>query len=702
LSDNSYWIGIDTGGTFTDCVIMDQNGALIYSKAPSTPDDLSVGVIHALEFAAQSAGMQLNDILKRTALVAHASTTATNILLTHTGVKVGLLTTQGFEDTILVMRSMGRHAGLSEEDIKRIATEQKPKPLVSGHMIRGIKERIDYKGEVIVRLDCESAEQAIDELLNEGAEAIVVCLLWSPINPIHEKAIKKIINEQYPSIPVTLSSEIAPSVGEYERTSSAVITGYVGPLVVDYHRRLSQRLQERGYKYRPLIMQGYGGSVSLEESMVQPAGTIHSGPAAGVAGSNFLGNLLGFNNIITADVGGTSFDVGLIINGEPTIAREPVINQYSLKIPMVEVSSIGAAGGSVAWIDLDANLLKVGPQSAGADPGPVCYGKGGMEPTVTDCDLALGYLDPDYFLGGRIKLNKENAIKAIRERIADPLGMTVEEAAAGVYSIVGSQMADLIRSLTVKKGLVPSDFVLFAYGGSGPLHAPSFGREAQATVVPNSGAVHSAMGVLASDFMHEYNLGSPRAIPVDADWFNGVFESLEKKALGTFQREGFRTEEVSIQRNIDMRYALQLNEVRTPVPPGRLSDQDLEGVYDTFEELYEKLFGKGSGYRGAGMQVVNFRVEARAKIAKPTIAKAPTVSADASRAVKMKRDIFLPSCKQYIKANIYDGLKLLPGNNISGPAIIELPLTTVLVDADLAAVVDEYCNFIIKVRKDQP
>jgi N-methylhydantoinase A len=696
----TYWIGVDTGGTFTDCVIMDEKGALTYSKAPSTPRDFSIGVINAVEAGAQLMGIRLEHILKQAAIVAHASTTATNVFLTRTGARVGLLTTQGFEDTIFVMRSMGRHAGLSEEDIKRVATARKPEPFVSRRLIKGVKERIDYKGTILVKLDRESTEQMIKELVDDGVEAIVVSLLWSPSNPVHEIEIKKMINERYPSIPVTISSEISPMIGEYERTSTAVISGYVGPSVVEYHSKLSERLQERGFRYRPLIMQGYGGSVSLEESIVNPAGTIQSGPAAGVTGSKFLGELLGYRNIITSDVGGTSFDVGLIVDGEPTVAHEPVIGQFAYRVPIVDVTSIGAAGGSIVWIDPVVNLLKVGPASAGALPGPVCYDTGGTEPTVTDCDLALGYLNPDYFLGGRIKLNKGKAIEAIKNKIADPLGMTVEEAAAGVYSIAGAQMADLIRSLTVKRGYVPGDFVLFAYGGAGPLHAPSYGREAQAIVVPSSGAVHSAMGVLASDFMHEYHLGSPRTIPVDVDWFNGIFEDLENKALEAFQREGFREEEVDIRRIIDMRYALQLNELRTPVPRGRLSSEDLEKVWDEFESLYEKLFGKGSGYRPAGMQVVTFRLEARAKVAKPAPVKLPLQPPDASGAVKMERDIFLPGQKRFVNVNIYDGGKLQPGNIVAGPSIIELPLTTILIDDDQVGRVDEYLNTIIKAKEE--
>ena len=595
------------------------------------------------------------------------------------------------------MRAKGRHAGLSEEEIKRVVKTRKPEPIVPRPLIKGVVERIDSGGAVLVPLDRSTAEQAVKELVEDkGVEAIVVSLLWSLANPVHEREVQKIINELYPDVYVTLSSEVAPLVGEYERTSTTVVSGYIGPSLIKYHDGLRERLNEKGAKYPPVIMQCYGGCVSLDESALQPIGAISSGPVGGVMATRFLAELTGYRNVIATDVGGTSFDVGIIADGEPEFAREPVIGQYAVQIPMLEVQSIGAGGGSIAWIEPVTNLLKVGPQSAGAIPGPVCYDTGGTEPTLTDCDLVLGYLDPDYFLGGRIKLNKDKAQEAIKTKIADPLGMSIEEAADGVYRIATAQMSDLIRSLTVGRGHDPRDFVLFAYGGAGPLHAASYGREAQAIIVPRMGAVQSAMGVLTSDFMHAYQFGSPRMIPVDPDWLNGIFENLESKAIEVLQKEGFKKTDLEIQRIVDMRYALQLNEVRTPVPNGKLSTDDLAKVWEEFERLYEKQFGQDAGYREAGMQVVTFRVEARAMIAKPTLSRFPQQSEDASGAIKTERDIFLRSQNRFVNVNIYDGGKLQPGNVISGPAIIEHPLTTILIDEDQVGQVDEYLNTVIK------
>lgn len=677
---------------------MDENGKLASGKVPTTPADRSIGVVKSVESAAQSMGMKLEDVLQWTELFAQSSTTGINALLTRTGAKVGLITTKGFEDTILIMRAKGRHDGLPENEIKRIIRTHTPEPLVPRPLIKGIVERTDSRGKIVVPLDRASVEQAVKELLDKGAEAIAVSLLWSPANPRHEKEVQKIIHEMYPELFVSISSDVAPVVGEYERTATTVVNVYVGQIINRYHKRLNDRLKERGSRITPVVMQCYGGCVSLEESEKQPIGNISSGPAGGLMASKFLAELLGYRNVITADVGGTSFDVGIIANGEPELNTEPVIGQYAIRTPMLDSESIGAGGGSIAWIEPISNLLKVGPQSAAAVPGPACYDTGGTEPTLTDCNIVLGYLNPDYFLGGRMKINKDKGITAIKRKIADPLGMTVEEAAAGVFRIITAQMSDLIRSQTVGKGYDPKDFIIFAYGGAGPLHASSFGREAQAILVPNTCSVHSAMGVLTSDFMHAYQLGSPRMIPVEPAWFTSIFKKLERKAFTALKQEGFKPQDVSIQRIVDMRYALQMNEVRTPVPDGDLTEKDLARVWDEFERLYEKQFGKGAGYREAGIQVVTFRVEARSSIKKPSLVKLPEAGKDSSHAVKTKRKIFLPNMNRFQMATIYDGNRLRPGNVVYGPAIIEHPMTTILIDEDMVGKIDGYLNTLIAKR----
>ena len=414
---------------------------------------------------------------------------------------------------------------------------------------------------------------------------------------------------------------------------------------------------------------------------------------AGVIGSKYVADLLGHANVITTDMGGTSFDIGLISEGAAEPALETIIDQYHLLVPMIGVTSIGAGGGSIAWVEPVTNRLRVGPNSAGAEPGPVCYDAGGTEPTVTDADLVLGYLNPDYFLGGQMKLNREKAAQAIKTKIADPLGMDLMEAAAGINAIVNAHMADLIRSVTVGRGYDPRRFVLFAYGGAGPVHATAYGKEAMGVIIPVTASVHSAMGALASDIVHPYQVGVPMQAPADVDRFNQVFADLDSRALHDLQRDGFSQEEMTLSRFVDMRYSRQVHGVRTPCPDGKLKAGDLEKVYSTFETLYERLYGKGAAYREAGMQITTFRVEARGSIARPALTKYRMSSSDPSGASKLSREAFFNVGP--VMVDIYDFERLQAGNVVPGPAIIESPITTILIDSDQTGRLDEYLNVIV-------
>jgi N-methylhydantoinase A len=693
----SYFIGIDTGGTFTDCVVMDREGRLTVGKAASTPGDFSAGIVESVKVTANSMGMTLEELLGQTTLFSHATTTATNALITRSGAKTGLITTAGFEDTILIMRIKGRYAGLGEEAIKHLVKREKPVPLIPKVLIRGVQERVDYKGEIVTPLNRDSVIEAVRFLADRGVEAIAIALLWAQANPSHEQEIKRIVNEMYPDFYVSTSSDLVPLLGEYERTSTTAINAYLGPLVSKYLWRLGDRLGRAGYRGSPLVAQSHGGCLGLEETAQRPVGMINSGPVAGIIGAKYLADLLGYENVITADMGGTSFDVGLIYRGTPQKALETVVTQYHVLVPTIAVDSIGAGGGSIAWVEPVTNLLKVGPRSAGADPGPACYNIGGTEPTVTDADLVLGYLNPDYFLGGRMKLHQEKATQAIKTKIADHLGIDVAGAAMAIYDIVNSHMSDLIRSMTVGKGYDPRQCVLIAYGGAGPLHASAYAREAMTIVVPSTASVHSAMGALASDIVHTYQLSVPMKVPADSDLFNSVFASMETRAIDDLRKDRFKEEDTVIARYVDMRYMRQVHEVTTPCPGGRLSSEDLEKVYTAFETLYEKLYGKGSAYREAGMQIITFRVEARGRITKPKLIRYEMNPPDPSAALKTKRQTFLHG--KSTNMDVYDFNKLQAGNMVPGPAIIETPTTTILIDSDQMARLDEWLNTIIVLKE---
>ena len=705
----SYLIGVDVGGTFTDCVIADDTGNIFFGKSPSTPPNFSKGIIDAVVATSEEMGKSATDILENTALFFHGSTVATNIMTTMSGSKVGLITTKGFEDTNLIMRVKGRYAGRGEEYIKHMVKSRKPEPIVPRSLIRGVAERVDYKGAIVAPLNKDEAIEAIKDLAGLGVDAIAICFLWSFANPSHELQVKNLIYEMYPDIYVSVSSELTPKIGEYERTSSAVINSYIGPESSQYLASLIGDLKDNGLSKPPLIMQAHGGCLPIEAAKAKPIGMIDSGPVGGLIGAKYLAENHGYKNVITTDVGGTTFDVGLIYNGEPEFSHDPSTSQYSLLTPTIEITSIGAGGGSIAWIEHVTNMLKVGPKSSGAVPGPVCYDQGGTEPTVTDADLLLGYLNPDYFLGGKMKLNKDKAAKAYKEKIADPLGISVEEAAIGVYEIANAKMMDLVRSITVARGHDPRECVLFAFGGAGPVHAKQYGREAKAIIIPYSASVHSALGIMTSDVVHAYEQTEPMPVPADVDKCNALFEQLEKKAITDLTDEGFSKSNISLNRYVDMGYVRQVHEVKTPVPPGKLTEEVLNSVYDDFEHLYEKLYGKGSAYREAGMKIVTFSVYGIGKIKKPSLTKYKTSDTNPHQAIKGNRKSFTKGDRAlgiiktgeavsgyFIDTDVYDFDKLFCGNAITGPAIIETPITTILVGSKQQAKVDDYKNIILQ------
>ncbi len=691
----SYVIGMDTGGTFTDCVAIDSHGKVTSAKSPTTPSDLSEGIFAAVRKVAQGLGLGLDDLLRQTTFFCHASTVGTNVLLTNSGAKTGLLTTQGFEDIILMMRTRGRFAGLPEAEIKHVVKTRKPDPLVPRRLIRGVPERIDYRGHVLVPLDVVAARQAVEDLLSEGVESIAISLLWSFVNPVHERQLKDIVAGMAPNLFVTVSSELVPRLGEYERTATTAMNAYLGPVNARYVRDLADRLKRNGLRQGPLYAQGYGGCVPAEAAMYRAVGGISSGPASGVIASRFLGQMLGYNNIITTDVGGTSFDVGLVLDGEVALDRHPIVNQYDIFVPLVQVKSIGAGGGSIAYVEQDTGVLKVGPASAGAVPGPACYDKGGTRPTVTDANVVSGIINPDYFLGGTIKLHQEKAYAAVKT-VADQMGTTPLEAAGAIFDVANGYMTDLVRLVTIGSGYDPRQCMLLAYGGAGPVHAAFYGRQAKEIVVPPTASVHSALGTVVSEVLHVYELSDPVNAPADPARIGQHFRDLEQKGLDELRQEGFVPETAVIERFVDIRYARQVHELRVRVDPGEITPRSLKTAVHRFEQVYETYYGAGSAYRDAGSQMVNYLVYTHVAMGKPIFARRPLKSANPGPALKGKRDVFLRKWKEPVEARVYERDRLEPGNVIPGMAIVEAKDTTILVDKDEEARVDEYLNIRIR------
>jgi N-methylhydantoinase A len=685
-------IGLDIGGTFTDLALLHAEGEDVLAvKVPTTPRDPWAGARAGLQAAAVARGLGLPELLSRTVKLVHGTTLTSNVLFNRDGARVGLIATRGFGDQILIMRAKGRVAGLSLSERRHFRATRKPEPIVDRPFIQEVAERIDHKGAVVTPLDLVEAEAAVECLVARGVEAIAVCLLWSFKNPGHERLLGDLIRSRHPEIFVSLSSELSPVVGEYERTATTALNCYVGPAIAGYLARLRAETQGAGLPAPPLILQSHGGAVHPDE--VVPIQTVESGPAAGVLGAKFLADLLGVPNVIATDMGGTTFKVGLIRDGAWFAAPEAVIGQFEIQVPMVDVISIGAGGGSIAAND--GGRLRVGPQSAGAEPGPACYGKGGELPTVTDADLALGYLNPSFFLGGDIRLDPARAVAAVRRHIAEPLfGGDVAAAALGIRRVADAQMADLIRKATIERGYDPREFVLMAYGGAGPAHCCAFAEEAglDRAVVPFAATVYSALGAAVAEVRMSRKRSAPRYLPADPAAVAEVYGGLEAEVAAAMGRQGIPPTAVSFTRWVEMRYRRQMHVIRVPVPAGALDGAAVERVAAGFEALYARLYGASAAYREAGMEMITYGVEAAAKTHQPELPAPPPAGPDPMTARVGSRRVCWDARRGPEETPVYRGEDLRPGHAFRGPAIGEYRGTTLVVPAGWAAELDRYRN----------
>ncbi len=689
-----YVVAVDSGGTFSDCVIIDGEGRVTAGKAPSTPDDYSVGVLDSIESAASGLDLRAADVLERTILFAHGTTVATNALLERKGSRSGLITTVGHEDAILIGRTFQKVAGLTEDEMTNVSYLRKPEPIISRPMIAGIDERIDSKGNIVVPLDSESLEKAAKTLIERGAESIGVSLLWSFLNPVHEKAVGAYLREHYPDIPVTLSSDLAPVIKEYERGITVAINAYLVGRTGQYLGNLVERLKAAGYRRDAVVMQSSGGVTSIARARDRAVNLLTSGPAGGVIAARSLAERLGHDNVITTDVGGTSFDVGMIVNGQPQFAESPIFAGFQLVAPMIDVATIGAGGGSVAWVERETGLLHVGPESAGAVPGPACYGRGGTEPTVTDADVVLGRINPEFFLGGRSKLDGAAANDAIRKKIAEPLGVDVTEAALAVIRIAEAHMADLVRRVSIERGYDPRRFYIYAFGGAGPTHAGAYGAGlgAKAVLVPTLASEFSAFGIATSDLMAVAEVSEPADAPFDVSRFEEIFSDLENRTAREMESNGVPTDQVTFERYMRLRYRGQVHELRTPVPPLKGSDAP---IIEAFERLYETRYGKSAGYRRAGIQALTYMVHASGSLGVPSIEPEKESGPTPSDAALVGTRPVAFAAEGPVDTPVYRSEHLRHGNRIRGPAIIEATTTTIVVHPNQEASVDAYRNILM-------
>ena len=698
----SYYASSDIGGTFTDTAVLDWRGQLRRYKASTVPDNPVQGILATLALAAADDGVELRDLLSRISIFSHGTTIATNAALTRKGARLGLLQTAGFGDTVFINRGY-KATGLDEATSKNFRLLTKPVPFVDRKLIREINERIDYKGRVLAPLDEKQARHAIRELLADGVDSIAVSLLWAFKVPDHERQLRDIIKEEAPDVFVTISSDLLPRLGELARTQTAVMNAFLGPKVKSAMRSLVESLNAEGLPHEPLLMRSNGGLSAAGNAADEAVGILLSGPVGGVVGARLVGEQIGSTNVISTDMGGTSFDVGLIVDGRPMIQRETFIERQVVAVPSVAIDTIGAGGGSIATVQ--NGRLRVGPESAGAVPGPACYGAGGTEPTVTDADVVLGLINPDNFLGGRIKLDAKLARKAIEEKVARPLGLSVEDAAEGIKRIVDSQMSDLVRQATVYRGYDPRDFILVAYGGAGPVHASSYGADlgVDKIVVPRTASVLSAHGILLSDLVVTREQASSLICPAGTDAFsdhikaeelNRIFGELQESARQALNAQGVDIAAVEYERYVDVRFRPQIFDMSVDVSKYPFENADVDALIEHFIKSYEARFGTGSAFRAAGIEISAFRIVARARLHRAAGSEVAVANGHAGG--KTTRRVY--SDGAWREATVYDEGAIRPGFRFDGPAIVEFDDTTLVVGAGQRAEVDKFLNVTLSAR----
>ena len=697
-----YRIGTDIGGTCTDSTVMDEDGRVTIGKDLTTYPDFSQGIFDSLADATADMDVGLETLLEKTELFLHATSVGENALFEREGAETGLLTTAGFEETLHATRGgYGRWSGLPFEQVKDIINSEKPAPLIGRDRIEGLSERA-YRDQVVADLDDEEVLDAVEGLVDDGVDAVAACLLWSFTTPEHEQRIEKLLAEHYPDLYVSVSSEVSPTMGEYERTATTVLNAYLGPTAEQYLTNLRSTLVEYGFDGLLLLMFAHGGLVTQADAIEQPVGLIESGPVGGLLGSQFVANRHSIKDIISTDMGGTTFKVGVIDDNRIEYAGEPMVGRHHYQFPKRDVHSIAVAGGSVISLEDGTLAPQVGPESAGSDPGPVCYGRGGDRPTVTDVDLIQGYFAPEYFLGGAEEMNPERAYEVFEREIADPLGKGTEEAAADIYRFINSIISDLLRETTVEKGIDPREFILVSIGGAAGMHAPSYARELDVpeVLVPHTASVNSALGLLSTDVTHEHLDVRQLQPPFDIARINELFAELEADARTKLTQEGFDAESVRLERSISMRYQRQVHELLTPIETeGQLSQADLDATVNRFERLYEQRYGAGSAFKEGGIEMTEFRVRGVGPLSTPELRAHETTASNPEAARLGTKEMQFEAAGGRIDGTLYDFEELTPGDEVTEPGVILTPVTTIVVNPGDVARMDRYHNIRIGIEE---
>ena len=663
-------VSIDVGGTFTDVNMVDyQSGEICSAKTLTTPRDLSEAVCRGIEKILGLSNISMDEL----DCIVHGATTGTNALIERKGARTGLITTEGFRDVLEIGRIMRPEEGLYD------FTVDLPPPLVPRYLRREVRERMDSRGDVLVPLDEDSARECAHFLKEEGVRSIAISLLFSYVNPAHERKVREICRQVFPDAYITMSSEICPEYREYERTSTAVINAYLQPIIEGYIANLVRLLEERYGQLDIRIMQANGGVMTADSARTRAVNTVNSGPAGGVLAASFLGQLHGEGKLVSVDMGGTSFDIGVVEGGIPKVTTEGNFQRLPVRIPIIDLHIIGAGGGSIAWIDR-GGALNVGPMSAGADPGPACYNLGGDQPTVTDANLILGRLNADYFNGGEMPLFPDLSRRAIEKRIAEPLGMSVEEAAMGIIKVINANMEKGISSVTIQRGIDTREWSLASFGGSGGLHALDIARDLnmRRVAIPPFAGTFSAIGLLVSDTRHDY----VQTITMPEDDLNleemtRIFRDLEEKGRLQLKDERIREDQMAFMWSADIKLVGQTYETNTPVERARkITPSQFQRVLKDFKAIYRERYSYI--HEGEKVEVVSLRVSAFGKSPPLELKGTTGGSPTSSRALKEKRPIYFDGMG-FVESAIYERDELGPGYDLVGPCLIEETTASTLI-----------------------
>lgn len=686
---SSMRVGVDVGGTFTDFLVVDDEGNRLIHKTSSIPSDPARAVTKGLREIADKRGESVEDFLAQVNTIVHGTTVTTNALLTRRGATTGLLVTEGFRD-VLPIRS-----GTREEPYdNRLAM---PKPLVSRQFTRPIGGRMDRDGNELAVLDEGALREAARFFRDQGVGSVAISFMHSYANPDHELRAAEILTEELPDAYLTTSSRLLSQARYYSRTSTSVLNSYVGPIISSYLTVLTETLHEASFGGILLIMQSNGGVATPEELERRAALSLLSGPASGPTAGLLEVAVHGFDKCLTVDMGGTSFDAAIVNNGRPLVMTDGVIDRWRLALPMVDIHTIGAGGGSIAQVD-EGGILRVGPQSAGAVPGPICYSRGGEVPTTTDADAVLGYLSPESFATSGLSLDIDAARQAIGEQIGEPLGLDPITAAAGIYDVVNVGMAAGVREITVRRGLDPRDFPIVVAGGAGPVHAAAIARELEIPllIVPRQSSIFCAAGMLVCDFQHDYVQSVKWELAsIDTDELKELWAGMAERGRATLHNEGVPDEKIDYLPSFDMRYKGQWFEINVPLDPDSLDTVDLEAISRQFHETHDVQFGYHSP--DSPIDVLNVRLAAIGRVA-GSVGHQPTAGEKGQDAVVGEREIWSPEQRAMVTAKVYDGELMHPGDELSGPAIVELGTTSIVVLDEYDVLVDVSGSFVLYLR----